>query len=92
LIGNAIKFTKKGEVKVSVTEANNPEKDLPKDTCELVFKVSDSGYGIKEADLGKLFKIFGKLKQEQGVNTGGIGLGLTICKELTLKLGGNIGV
>jgi signal transduction histidine kinase len=47
------------------------------------FSVQDSGIGIKEEDIGKLFKLFGKLDQvNHEVNAQGIGLGLTICNNI----------
>jgi len=49
----------------------------------LEFKVVDTGIGIKEEDLNKLFKIFGKLTSTKDMNQNGVGLGLTISKRLT---------
>lgn len=49
----------------------------------LVFTVEDTGIGIKEEDKNKLFKMFGKLEQDDTkINTQGIGLGLTICQNI----------
>lgn len=56
------------------------------------FSVADSGTGIKEEDLGKLFRLFGKLKTTASINESGVGLGLTISKKLTEALGGHIEV
>ena len=51
--------------------------------------VEDSGLGIKDEDKGKLFKMFGKLKQDsEDINPHGIGLGLTICNSVLSQLGG----
>lgn len=54
------------------------------------FKVQDTGVGIKEEDLPKLFKIFGKIQETKDINPNGIGLGLAICnkilKEMNSKL------
>jgi signal transduction histidine kinase len=44
--------------------------------------VQDSGVGIKEEDLNKLFRLFGFLDETKELNTGGIGLGLHICKMI----------
>ena len=44
--------------------------------------VQDDGEGIKLEDKSKLFKLFGKLESEEGVNNQGIGLGLNICKQI----------
>mmetsp|Transcript_18157 Transcript_18157/g.15829 ORF Transcript_18157/g.15829 Transcript_18157/m.15829 type:complete len:101 (-) Transcript_18157:318-620(-) len=48
----------------------------------LKIKVKDTGYGIKPEDINKLFTMFGSLEETRAVNKKGIGLGLTICKEL----------
>jgi signal transduction histidine kinase len=53
--------------------------------------VKDDGVGIKEQDLGKLFKLFGYLDQTKEINTKGIGLGLHICKLIVEQFGGDIG-
>lgn len=58
----------------------------------LKFQVIDTGMGISQANMSKLFKLFGKLKESQGVNQQGVGLGLTICKKITESMGGMIEV
>ncbi len=55
----------------------------------MVTEVIDTGVGIKAEDLEKLFKNFGKLQSTHQINEQGMGLGLTISKGLTQKLGGN---
>ena len=80
LIGNAVKFTFKGRVVVTAEFHND----------ELQVDVTDSGLGIKEEDLGKLFKFFGCLQRTKDVNRGGMGLGLTISKMIIQQLGGTI--
>ena len=52
--------------------------------------VQDSGVGIKEEDLNKLFRLFGFLDETKELNTGGIGLGLHICKMIVQQFGGDI--
>lgn len=82
LVGNAIKFTNQGSVTVSA--------ELRGD--EMRFRVQDTGVGIAEADLPRLFKDFSQL---DGSNTrlhGGTGLGLAICRRLVETIGGHIGV
>lgn len=89
LLGNAIKFTKQGFVKLSVDFADeqdeisiNEEKNLL-----LKFTVEDSGIGIKPEDQCHLFKLFGKLEQEDPeINKNGIGLGLAISNTLAKLL------
>jgi two-component system sensor histidine kinase TorS len=81
LIGNSIKFTVKGKVELVISSkftsvwTNNEH--------EIKFKVVDTGIGIKARDIPKLFELFGNLKQKDGINQNGIGLGLTISKKLT---------
>ncbi|VAV84646.1 BarA sensory histidine kinase (= VarS = GacS) [hydrothermal vent metagenome] len=88
LIGNAIKFTEKGEVGVTVSLDEDSRPD-PKNV-ELVFNVSDTGIGIAQENIEK---IFGKFSQEDTSTTrkyGGTGLGLTISKKLCKLMGGRI--
>ena len=59
------------------------------DTVMIKVSVEDSGLGIKDEDKDKLFKMFGKLKQDsEDINPHGIGLGLTICNSVLSQLGG----
>lgn len=53
-------------------------------------EVEDTGIGIKENEQKKLFKIFGKLKDTENINSKGVGLGLSICKKITEFMGGGI--
>ncbi|MDR3549093.1 MAG: HAMP domain-containing sensor histidine kinase [Candidatus Pacebacteria bacterium] len=84
LLGNALKFTMRGSVKVRTWHD-------PRDG-KLFSSVSDTGIGIKEEDIPKLFKLFGKIMDSDQLNPTGVGLGLTICKKLTEELGGEISV
>ena len=56
----------------------------------LMISVSDNGPGIKEADMSKLFTIYGFLQETREINTRGIGLGLHICRKIVRELGGEI--
>jgi len=81
LLGNAFKFTFEGQVVVSV--------GLEKEKGEgyLEFKILDTGIGIKEEDKKKLFKMYGRLEQEDPkTNTQGIGFGLEISNQLAKLL------
>lgn len=56
----------------------SPEESQIEEIIE--FKVIDTGIGIKQEDLSKLFQLFSKLEVRNGINQNGVGLGLTICK------------
>ncbi len=72
LIGNALKFTGKGEIKIFLRETS--------DFIEC--KVSDTGCGISAEDLPKIFERFHQAGERMGSNPKGTGLGLSICKEI----------
>ena len=93
LVSNAIKFSKNGgKIKINFKYVQNEEdltykedfRDLvensPNGMIEVI--VQDSGVGIKEEDQNKLFRLFGFLDETKELNTGGIGLGLHICKMI----------
>ncbi len=81
LISNAIKFTTKGFVRLSVFESN---------TNEYQFEVTDSGMGISKLEIKDIFKPF--VQKEAGVKFGGTGLGLSIAQKHVQLMGGNIQV
>jgi signal transduction histidine kinase/DNA-binding response OmpR family regulator len=87
LLGNAIKFTERGEVVVRVDV--DPEQADP---GMLHFSVSDTGMGIATAKLESIFAAFTQADNSTTRRFGGTGLGLTICKRLVELMGGNIGV
>lgn len=82
LAGNAIKFTEAGEVVVRVLPAENGVR----------FTVRDTGIGLTEDQMAKLFKPFQQADQSTSRKFGGTGLGLSICHRLTELMGGRIGV
>jgi CheY-like chemotaxis protein len=86
LIGNAIKFTEEGGIAIRTrTNLIDQEKKM------LTVEIQDSGPGIPEEELGKLFKHFEQTSS--GRNKGsGTGLGLALSKELAMLMGGNIHV
>jgi signal transduction histidine kinase/DNA-binding response OmpR family regulator len=87
LIGNAIKFTKQGEVLLEV--------ELKSETQDLVilnFTVIDTGIGISLQDQNKLFQAFSQVDASITRQYGGTGLGLAICQQLVSLMGGKIGV
>lgn len=85
LVGNAVKFTDSGNVQVIVTA-----EPANKGVQQVIFKVVDSGIGISEADLAKLFKPFSQIDNIATRKYGGTGLGLSICKKLVEMMGGTV--
>ncbi len=88
LLGNALKFTPKGEVFLGVMMAPPAHGD----ELQLDFEVKDTGIGIPEEKLGKLFKAFSQVDSSTTRNYGGTGLGLVICERLINLMGGSITV
>ncbi|WP_225616356.1 PAS domain-containing hybrid sensor histidine kinase/response regulator [Methylomonas albis] len=87
LIGNAIKFTEHGEVKVTLTELRRSAQH----TC-LQFSISDTGIGMNTEKQAKLFQAFSQGDSSVTRNYGGTGLGLIISKQLVEQMGGTISV
>jgi two-component system sensor histidine kinase/response regulator len=81
LLGNAIKFTTTGEVRLLVTRADDER---------LGFEVSDTGAGIEPEALTEIFAAFAQTKA--GAAAGGTGLGLAICHHLVTRMGGELKV
>lgn len=82
LLGNAVKFTEIGGVALEVTAAERT----------IRFSVRDSGKGIGEADLGRIFEEFEQVETGTTRSHGGVGLGLAITRRLVAALGGGITV
>lgn len=87
LVSNALKFTQKGEVEVSL-EAEQ----LQDGRYEVHFCVRDTGIGIAPERMDRLFQAFSQIDSSISRNYGGTGLGLAISKKLTELLGGRIWV
>ena len=85
LLDNATKFTQHGSVRLQV----RPAADDP-GTVELV--VSDTGIGIRAADLPTVFESFRQVDGSTTRRYGGTGLGLAICRQLVLAMGGDLAV
>ncbi len=90
LINNAIKFTEKGHVIVTVHE--DPRTKQDKNSTTLVFSVEDSGIGINKDAMERIFEQFSQADSSTTRNYGGTGLGLTISKKLVQLMGGEISV
>ncbi len=89
LIGNAIKFTKHGEISILVQAAERDPGQDP-DTIELIFLVKDTGIGIPQEKVGTIFKAFSQADGSTTRKYGGTGLGLTISAKLVELMGGKI--
>ena len=87
LVNNAIKFTDEGYVRLQIAVGEVKDNDI-----ELLVSVKDSGQGIKEEDLGKLFASFSQVDSKKNHNKEGTGLGLSISRQLVEMMGGTIGV
>ena len=83
LIDNAIKFTRKGNIKISLSVT---------DDKKTLFEVKDSGIGIEKAKQKMIFERFRQLDETSTREFGGTGLGLSICRSIIEKLGGRIWV
>jgi signal transduction histidine kinase len=84
LVGNALKFTQQGTVMITVRYLAGKQR--------LEFKISDTGVGIPEENIPKIFEKFRQGERHSGMEHGGVGLGLYIVKKYLDLLGGNIEV
>jgi len=103
LLSNAVKFTQGGTITVSAwfkeprikhrSDLSGSELGNPLDRMGMLYvQVKDSGVGIPEEEIPKLFKDFATLQSNQHLNPNGVGLGLSICKKITNLLNGDITV
>lgn len=87
LANNAVKFTKHGHVDIIVDYEKIDENNI-----RMKMMVKDTGIGIKECDLGRIFSSFQQLDSKRNRNIEGTGLGLAICSQLLKLMGGSINV
>ncbi|MFM7602449.1 MAG: ATP-binding protein, partial [Pseudanabaena sp.] len=103
LVGNAVKFTQNGQVRISVRgkaitpspsfrETEQQEMGRDREDYELSFEIADTGIGIQSDRFHKLFQPFTQADASISRNYGGTGLGLAISKRLTELMGGTIWV
>jgi signal transduction histidine kinase/CheY-like chemotaxis protein len=86
LLSNAAKFTKQGTITLAARRLTGDERDW------LEFKVRDTGIGMSDAQLGKLFQAFAQAEASTSRDYGGTGLGLAITKQFCKMLGGDVTV
>jgi PAS domain S-box-containing protein len=82
-VGNAIKFTRNGRITI--------EADCTNGLDAVDIRVTDTGIGIAEADLDRVFEDFVTIDSSYGRNSSGTGLGLGICQRLAAGMGGELG-
>ncbi|MBF0369970.1 MAG: response regulator [Magnetococcales bacterium] len=87
LLSNAVKFTDQGEIEIGVRRIHRDQGRV----C-LEFFVKDTGIGIPESELGRLFNAFTQVDGSVSRSHGGVGLGLAICERLVRAMGGDIQV
>ena len=87
LLSNAVKFTEQGAVRLSAGLAGHEE-----DTVSVCFAVTDSGIGMNEAQLNRIFEPFIQADLDTSREYGGTGLGLFIVKDFVEKMGGDLQV
>lgn len=92
LIGNALKFTEKGEVVLHVENTGQKEEGGRMKDAGLLFSVSDTGIGIPHDKLDMIFESFAQADSSTTRKYGGTGLGLSISKRLVEMMGGRIWV
>lgn len=87
ILGNANKFTENGQISV-----DTKTETIDKNTVRLITKITDTGAGISESDLEKIFEPYYQGVLSEDVENLGAGLGLSLCKELVGLYSGNISV
>lgn len=92
LISNAVKFTHSGEIVLRAVPCNFISQNAEAESTAILFEVTDTGIGIADDKIGKLFQAFTQADGSTTRKYGGTGLGLSISKRLVEMMGGEIGV
>jgi two-component system, sensor histidine kinase len=87
LLDNAVKFTERGTVRLEVSGSH-----APRNRSRLIFTVTDSGIGLKPAEIKRLFQPFAQASADVARRFGGSGLGLAFVKRLARAMGGDLKV
>jgi signal transduction histidine kinase/FixJ family two-component response regulator/HPt (histidine-containing phosphotransfer) domain-containing protein len=87
LLSNAVKYTREGGVVLSIREQGRTA-----DSIKLLIEVHDTGMGIKQEDIPRLFEAFSRLEEDKNRNIEGTGLGLNLTKHLVEKMDGELSV
>lgn len=90
LVGNAVKFTEQGEIRISVAIDETGAEPGPEARLTLRFTVTDTGIGVPDEQADRVFEAFTQSDTGVGRKYGGTGLGLAICRELVALMGGDI--
>ncbi|MFQ5636902.1 MAG: response regulator, partial [bacterium] len=91
LVGNAVKFTERGEIRIKVEVADKEAGVGERDgKCRLLFSISDTGIGIPQENRARIFDKFSQVDNTTTRRFGGSGLGLSICKSLVELMGGRL--
>jgi PAS domain S-box-containing protein len=86
LLGNAAKFTENGTIRLVVSREQSPSRDW------FLFRVSDTGIGMSQQQIERLFEAFAQAEATTARRFGGTGLGLTISRQLARMMGGDVTV
>jgi CheY-like chemotaxis protein/nitrogen-specific signal transduction histidine kinase len=87
LIDNAVKFTERGQVRFGLSSET-----APRGRARLIFTVSDSGIGLRPAEIRRLFRPFAQANETIARRYGGAGLGLAFVKRIAIAMGGDLTV
>ena len=91
LVGNAVKFTTQGSISLNV-EVQSNNRDCLGSVAEIIVSVEDTGIGVDESQLAKIFDRFYQADASSSREHGGIGLGLAISSQLINLMGGRMSV